>query len=61
MVTYHVSRFITAGGKLYIEGECLSSDSKPVTNIMNGSKLIEMDTSKVYLFDESGQTWREWE
>lgn len=46
-------------GKEVIEGECLSSDEKPVS-YGNGSRLIEMDTSKVYFFDESGSTWRSW-
>lgn len=43
----------------YIEGSCLSTDTKP-TNVANGSKLIEMNTSKLYIFDEANKTWREW-
>lgn len=39
----------------------LSADSKPVTeDVGNGSSFIEMDTSKVYFYDEAGHTWREW-
>ena len=38
---------------------CLSTDSKP-TNVPNGSILVEMDTSKIYTFDESGTQWNEW-
>ena len=45
--------------KQVIEGECLSTDQKP-TNVANGSKLMEMDTSKLYMFDEKNSTWREW-
>lgn len=37
---------------------CLSSDSKPA-DVDNGSVLIEMDTKKVYFFDEENHTWRE--
>lgn len=40
---------------------CLSTDTKPTANIKNGSTLIEMDTSKGYLYDAAGQTWREQE
>lgn len=47
-------------GKEVIEGACLSSDSKPST-FGNGSIAIEMDTSKLFLFDETNRTWREWE
>lgn len=45
--------------KRYVEGTCLSTDTKPVDNIGNGSVLLEMDTSKVYLFDEENSIWKE--
>jgi len=38
---------------------CLSTDTKP-TDVPNGSICLEMDTSKVYLFDETNTQWREW-
>ena len=60
MITYSVSRYYGHNPqKHYIEGECLSTDTKP-TNVMNGSKLMEMDTGKLYLFDEANSQWREW-
>ena len=43
--------------KPYIEGACLSSDTKP-TGVANGSTLMEMDTGKVFMFDEAGNQWR---
>ena len=43
----------------YVEGKCVSSDQKP-TDVANGSTLLEMDTSKVYMFDVDASTWREW-
>lgn len=43
----------------YIEGVCLSGDTKP-TNVANGSRLLEMDTSKVLMFDAVSETWLEW-
>jgi len=55
--TYH-----TKYNKWYREGVCLSSDTKPTNDgkLENGSKLMEMDTSKLYLYDEKNKTWREW-
>lgn len=38
----------------------LSTDTKPVTGVANGSAFIEMDTSKRYFFDAANATWREW-
>ena len=46
-------------GKNIIEGACLNADAKPTQNIANGSMCIEMDTGKVYVFDEANSTWRE--
>lgn len=46
-------------GKAYYEGECLSADTKPTGSyIYNGSKLIEMDTSTVYIYDAENEEWR---
>lgn len=40
------------GGLNYIEGACVSTDSKPTTGIVTGSKLTEADTGDVYMFAE---------
>ena len=45
--------------KYYREGECLSTDTKPTDGWANGSKLLEMDTGKVFMFDEANSQWRE--
>lgn len=37
---------------------CLSTDTKP-TGVPNGSRCLEMDTGKTFLYDEDGSTWRE--
>lgn len=59
MVTY--DKIEWKSGKKYIEGACLSTDSKPVEDVlMNGSKLIEMDTSTLYMFDADNEVWRAW-
>lgn len=60
MISIHHFRHIETG-KLYFEGECLSTDTKDVKDYyQNGSKLLEMDTGKIYMFDEENQRWREW-
>ena len=42
--------------KPYVEMAGLASDDKP-TNCLTGSKFIEVDTGKTYLFDEESVTW----
>lgn len=58
MVTYNESLYI-ATGQHYIEGSCLSTDTKP-TDVANGSKLLEMDTSTLYIYDAENGEWRAW-
>lgn len=36
----------------------LSTDQKPY-DVINGSRFIEMDTDKVFLFDADGSEWLE--
>ena len=46
------------GNLKYAEMFGKSTDSKPVTGLVTGSKFTEVDTGDVYLFDESGDgTW----
>ena len=47
------------GDKHYIEAAGLSTDTKPTTNLVTGSLFLEVDTGKVYAFDEVGGTWNE--
>lgn len=42
-----------------IEAVCLSTDTKPTTGIANGSTIVEINTGKVYMFDEEGGEWDE--
>lgn len=37
----------------------LSTDDKP-TDVYNGSVFLEIDTNKVYFYDEDGADWLEW-
>ena len=60
MVTFNEQRYVDLG-QVYYVGDCLSSDTKPTGgNIMNGSKLLEMDTSTLYIYDKASQEWRAW-
>ncbi len=43
----------------YKEGDCLESDTKPTEGIGNGSKLFEMNTGKLFAFDEQHEKWEE--
>lgn len=60
MISYTLEK--SMDGKMYREGVCLSSDTKPTndTTMANGSKLMQMDTSTLFLYDEKNKTWREW-
>lgn len=51
--------FFCTNGKVMVEAYCLSTDTKPTTGIANGSILIEMDTQKIFMFDETNSTWLE--
>lgn len=37
----------------------LSSDTKPTTNVPNGSTFIEMNTGNVFMFDKENTQWRQ--
>lgn len=45
--------------KVLLDSACLSSDTKPTTGVANGSKCIEMDTGKTYMFNEEDSEWEE--
>ena len=65
MISYQVYQFSgekTDGTNLnYFEGTCLSTDTKPTQNVANGSKLLEMDTATMYMYDAAGSQWLPWE
>lgn len=58
MLTVKAKDFNYTNGKNRVEGECLSTDTKP-SNVANGSILIEIDTGKIFMYDESGAVWTE--
>lgn len=42
-------------------GVCLEADTpKPTDGVRNGDMLLEMDTGKIYLFDQENSEWLEW-
>lgn len=57
MIRKLVDRYFDQNKK-YVEMFGKSTDTKPLTGIVTGSKFTEVDTGDVYLFDESGDgTW----
>lgn len=58
----HVRRDDTPIFDTIMEFSALSTDTKPTREwdnrpILNGSTLIEMDTSKVFIYNESSHAW----
>lgn len=45
-------------GYLYVEIYGLSTDEKP-TDVPNATPFLEMDTKKIFLFDEENKAWLE--
>lgn len=50
---------ITVTGERTYEYRGLSTDEKPIERVGNGSIFIEMDSGKVYMFDEQNKEWKE--
>ena len=44
---------------MYIEAAGLSTDEKPTSKVATGSTFFEVDTGKVFAFDEVSQEWDE--
>lgn len=51
--------FFCTNGKIVVEAACNSTDDKPTDGIANGSLCLEVDTGKIFAFDEQGQVWTE--
>ena len=49
-----------SSGKNYIEAAGLSTDNKPITDVITGSLFLEVDTGDVYARDEDGAAGSEW-
>jgi len=43
----------------FVELACASTDDKPTTGIATGSVCLEVDTGKLYAFNEKNSTWVE--
>ncbi len=53
--------FMTDSGYVSLQTVyCTEGETKPVDGIATGSKLVEVDTGKVYFFDESANEGYEW-
>jgi hypothetical protein len=49
---------LTEAGRWYCVGCCLAADPKPA-GLANGSQLVEMDTGKLFFYDEENSRWRQ--
>ena len=59
MVTAVKTQKFRADGAQMVELYGLSVDTKPTRDIVNGSSFVEMNTGKIFLFDEENAQWLE--
>lgn len=62
MVTTIVETRTSASGSGVVtiyDIRCKSTDDKPTEGITNGSTCMEVDSGKVFVFDEDAGTWNE--
>lgn len=45
--------------KQEVEYRGLSTDTKPIENVDNGTIFIEIDTGKIYMYDLENEQWKE--
>ena len=57
MVRVVDERLMTNDGKRLITAYGLSTDDKPTRDVITGSLFVEVNTGKVYFFDEDSGTW----
>ena len=57
MVRVVDERLMTNDGKRLITAYGKSTDDKPTRDVITGSLFVEVDTGKVYFFDEDSGTW----
>lgn len=57
MVTY--IKHAPLGDTRYIEIACVSSDTKPTSDVATGSICLEVDTGKIYAYNEAASEWVE--
>ena len=44
---------------IIVELRGLSTDDKPTEDITNGCVFIEIDTGKIFMYDEENEQWKE--
>lgn len=59
MIRILIDRLHSLENKRYISAAGLSTDEKPLENLITGSVFSEIDTGKLYKFDEAGNAWIE--
>lgn len=60
MVTYTTKRYV-GGGRYYVEGDALSTDTLPAEGVYNGSVMQVLDvgaqTLTICKYDQAGGQW----
>ena len=62
MITYlknEIYKTVNGADMHLIQIACKSTDSKPTTGIVTGSLALEVDSGKIYAFDEASSEWDE--
>ena len=52
-----LQEIVNGVGVHYVEMAGASSETKPVTGIVDGSTFLETDTGDLYVFSEAGAAW----
>ena len=60
MIRVNYAHDVVTGEVKYFEFAGLSTDTKPTHGIATGSLFHEIDTKKVYAYDEDGLSGSEW-
>lgn len=57
-----IPRYTTNGvdSRYYVESACNSGDTKPTGEYVTGSKCVEVDTGKIFLYDEESENTVPW-
>lgn len=57
-----IPRYATTGvdSRYYVEAACNSADTKPTGEYITGSKCVEVDTGKIFLYDETAEATDPW-
>lgn len=59
LISTPIEQYFGTGSKRYVELAGASADTKPTDNVATGSTFTEVDTGKVFFFNEASTSWVE--